>query len=309
MRARQAGSVRPRGRSHELSDHAASSRRDAAENKRKIGESRGDAAVHVQTHGMVALFWHAHGQSWGDLAVSTCPHRSQDPSLGCNLAGLEIREREMFPYCRTLAFVFAAALGLGMLPISAKAVTLTNGSFESASVDPGVFETLSSGSTVITGWTVGGEIDYIGSYWQPDDGKRSLDMNGTTAGSISQMITGLTKGQAYLINFSLSGNPDSLVPPTRKLDVVVGLGAASYFFTIANTRENMGWIVQSLAFVADDTTALLKFSSAVTGAFGPALDNVSIAATPLPAALPLFVSLLSFFGLFSWLRRAREVTA
>jgi hypothetical protein len=55
--------------------------------------------------------------------------------------------------------------------------------------------------------------------------------------------------------------------------------------------------------------AVLKFQSTLVGAYGAAIDNVSIAATPLPAALPLFGSALGAFGLFGWFRRRLTATA
>lgn len=57
---------------------------------------------------------------------------------------------------------------------------LQNGSFESASVDPGGgFVTLPLGSMHITGGTVvAGDIDYSGGDWMPADGTRSLDRVG-----------------------------------------------------------------------------------------------------------------------------------
>jgi hypothetical protein len=62
---------------------------------------------------------------------------------------------------------------------------------------------------------------------------------------------------------------------------------------------------------------MLTFASLVTtggttanpAAFGPALDNISISETPLPAALPLFGSVLGGFSLFGWLRRRRAAHA
>ena len=83
----------------------------------------------------------------------------------------------------SLAATFAVATALLAAP--AGAVTILNGSFEAASLDPGVFTTLGAGSTAITGWTVGGDsIDYIDSYWQAADGARSIDLSGNNKGSM-----------------------------------------------------------------------------------------------------------------------------
>jgi hypothetical protein len=72
----------------------------------------------------------------------------------------------------------------------------------------------------------------------------------------------------------------------------------------------MGWVEKYFYFTADATTALLTFKSTTDDCcWGPALDNVSIAATPLPAALPLFASALGAFGFFGWFRRRFSAAA
>ena len=74
------------------------------------------------------------------------------------------------------------------LPAVAHAGPFINGSFENASVNPGSgFTNLAGGSTAITGWTVGGDsIDYIGGYWNAQNGSRSIDLSGNAPGSIFQ---------------------------------------------------------------------------------------------------------------------------
>ena len=215
-------------------------------------------------------------------------------------------------FVKSLAFGAVLIAGVTGHQNCAQAVGILNGSFEfnTPSSDPSPFKTLGSGSTEIDGWTVGGHsIDYIGSYWQAADGKRSLDMNGIGPGSISQNITGLIKGQQYTVSFSLAGNPDA-GDPNKILAVNVGLGAHTYTFNITGkTHTAMGWVPQTLVFTAAGTSALLTFRGAMTGSWGPALDNVSIAATPLPAALPLFGSALAGWWLLGRLRRRRTATA
>jgi len=87
--------------------------------------------------------------------------------------------------------------------------------------------------------------------------------------------------------------------------VLTLVNSQSYSFNATGkTHGDMGWVEKFFYFTADATTALLTFKSTTDDCcWGPALDNVSIAATPLPAALPLFGSALGFFGLFGWLRR------
>jgi choice-of-anchor C domain-containing protein len=210
-----------------------------------------------------------------------------------------------------IALFAAVAVPLG----GAQAVTVINGSFEDG-INPGAFTTLNSGdSTSIAGWTVSaGNIDYIGTYWTAADGSRSLDMNGLEPGSISQTLTGLTIGQQYKVSFELAGNPAG-GPTLKTIGVTAGAGANTYTFDTTNsTLSHMGWVTESFFFTADGTTDLLTFASTTTGfsgnetyphAFGPALDDVSITATPLPAALPLFAGGIGLIGLIARRRKRK----
>src|SRR5437867_11795365 len=76
---------------------------------------------------------------------------------------------------------------------------VTNGSFESASINPGAsFITLNAGDTAITGWTViGANIDYIGAYWNASNGTRSLDLDGYGAAGGVQQTFRTTPGSQY----------------------------------------------------------------------------------------------------------------
>lgn len=214
-----------------------------------------------------------------------------------------------------VAFATALAAGAAAPLGGAQAATLINGSFEEG-IDPGSFTTIySPDSSSITGWkVVSGNIDYIGSYWNAADGSRSLDMNGFDPGSISQTITGLTSGQQYKVSFDLAGNPDA-GPTTKTLDAITAsAGTNSFSFsTIGKSKSNMGWVTESFYFTATGPNELLTFASTVTSggtpenpaAFGPALDNVSVTATPLPAAFPLFAAGLGAMGLLGWRRKRK----
>jgi choice-of-anchor C domain-containing protein len=217
---------------------------------------------------------------------------------------------------------FAAALLAGVaLPSSgARAVTITNGSFEAGvpiTGSPNFVTVTATDSTSITGWTVSeGSIDYIGTYWTASDGTRSLDLDGLVAGTIEQHLTGLTIGAQYLVSFDLAGNPDA-GPTTKTLDVMASAGSQSFSFTVGSANHtNMGWVTESFVFTADATSTDLKFISTTTSggtsqnpaAFGPALDNVRISETPLPASLPLMLTGLAGFGI-DYLRRKRKQRA
>ena len=156
---------------------------------------------------------------------------------------------------------------------------VNNGSFETGTVDPGSFTTLSSvDSTSITDWTVeSGSIDYIGTYWPASDGTRSIDLNGTEAGSISQEIPTVA-GTMYKVTFDMSGNPDN-EPELKTLDVTADGGQAgsfSYNTAVGNTLANMMWAPKEYTFTAGDASTLLKFTSTLANAFGAAIDNVVV---------------------------------
>jgi choice-of-anchor C domain-containing protein len=223
------------------------------------------------------------------------------------------------------AFATALLVGVAIPSTGAQAVTIANGSFESGLASVGNFTTLTAvDSTSITGWTVAtGTVDYIGTYWVASDGSRSLDLDGLSAGTITQTLTGLTVGQQYQIFFDIAGNPDS-GPLTKTLDVKASLDTQSYSFTIVpgtTTHTNMGWVTESFLFTANAVTADLSFISTTTtggesghpAAYGPALDNVRIVeaalATPLPSSLSLMLIGLAGLGFGLYQRTRRQASA
>ena len=199
-----------------------------------------------------------------------------------------------------------SAAGFVLIAASANATPFVNGSFE-LGVNPGSFIALNGGSTSIDGWTVGGganSVDYIGSYWSASDGTRSIDLNGLVPGSISQTFD-VVSGQAYRVSFDLAGNPAG-GPQFKTLDSTADLTIFSPApFDVSNTNlTNMGWINYSFLFTATSNSETLTFTSTTLGnsgnstyptAFGPALDNVTIAAVPEPSTWAMM--LLGFLGL------------
>jgi choice-of-anchor C domain-containing protein len=165
----------------------------------------------------------------------------------------------------------------------------TNGGFETGTYSdsgPG-FQTLNAPSTAIDGWTVtAGSVDWIGTYWQPQEPRMSLDLDGNAAGTITQTFA-TTANNTYVVQFWLSGNPDGGLG-TKTLTVnATGGSTDSYSFVVTSTvsRENMGWLLQSAyTFVATSASTTLTFTSTTAGAYGPALDNVTVVETAATGA-------------------------
>lgn len=163
---------------------------------------------------------------------------------------------------------------------------IQNGSFEQG-LDPGGFTTLSEGSTAIVSWNVVGTIDYIGTYWQAQDGQRSLDLNGNSNGGVWQEFA-TAPGTTYRVSFFLSGNPDG-GPLLKQVNVSVNdQGLQTYSFVLGGSRrDSMNWTAFDYTFQAGGTTTKLLFRSENADGddqepccYGPALDNVSVTVVP-----------------------------
>jgi choice-of-anchor C domain-containing protein len=201
-----------------------------------------------------------------------------------------------------IALIGMLAVALGA--VTAQATPFSNGSFETpASPFTQPFTTLLSGSTAIDSWTVGGNsIDWIGTYWTPQDGDRSLDMSGNNAGSIAQTFDTILN-QQYEVKFWMAGNPAG-DPDIKTQNVAAAAANANFTFDLNGyDLVNMGWVEKSFLFTATGTSTTLTFTSLDNTAYGPALDNVSVNAIPIPpSALLMGSGLLGLVGL-GWRRR------
>ena len=207
---------------------------------------------------------------------------------------------------RNVLFALAA---IAAVPTAAGAASIANGSFEDGT-DPGVFTTVGTGQTNITGWDVlSGSVDYIGSYWQASDGTRSVDLSGNSIGTLGQTVTGLTAGQSYRVTFDVSRNPDGGVNPRTGIFSANGQDFNFAYSDATSNRADMKWATVSYTFLATGATALISFASDASGGccYGPALDNVRIDAVPEPASWAL---MLGGFGLLgATIRRRRPAIA
>lgn len=169
---------------------------------------------------------------------------------------------------------------------------IRNGGFESAGGFSGGFETIGSG---LDGWTIGGTVDLINTYWVPASGSYSLDLNGGGAGSISQSFATVV-GRTYNVSFSLAGNP---VGGGDKFFYASVNAPVTFTFDINNkTLANMGWVRKSFSFVADSDTSTLSFvGNPYHSYYGAALDNISVvAAVPEPASYGMMLVGLGMVG-------------
>jgi choice-of-anchor C domain-containing protein len=162
---------------------------------------------------------------------------------------------------------------------------LFNGSFELGEYKgTDLYQTIgATTSDVINNWTVS-SIEWIQNYWKAYDGTYSIDLNGNDTGTITQTFVTAPK-QQYKVTFWMAGNPDDGIDKVKELKAAADGTTQDFSFdATGKTQNNMGWAERSFLFTAADKLTTLTFTSLETGGFGPALDNVSVAAVPIPAA-------------------------
>ena len=211
--------------------------------------------------------------------------------------------------------VAAIALVVGFATQPAAANLVANGGFETGT-DPGSFVTLYNGDTSITGWTVingfnipagSGSIDYIGTYWAPSEGSRSLDLDGLVPGGVQQSFTTVF-GQKYHVAFDMRGNTDG--PPAIKALVVTPDGTTVFSY---DPSAETGWVTKGFDFTAAAgiSTTLMFQSNTIPsdgGAYGAALDNVVVEAigtggASVPEPLTMIGAFMGISSLGMYIRR------
>jgi len=185
---------------------------------------------------------------------------------------------------------------------SGVAAPFQNGSFEIGGSVPCNTFNVAMGSTTITGWTISvGNIDWLGSPpscgWQPSQGAASLDLVGSGAGGVGgiQQTFDTVPGATYQLSFDLAGNYGAL-PVIKPLAVTInGVTSNFTFDTTGRSLNAMGWVRQTITFLATGTSSTVNFVSDVSAAggtlnAGAALDNVTVvqvAVASAPAVVPL----------------------
>jgi choice-of-anchor C domain-containing protein len=206
-----------------------------------------------------------------------------------------------------------ALLIVGVAARPSHADLIVNGGFETPVAPVNSFTTLGAGSSAMAPWSiVSGSVDVIGAnYWPAFQGVQSLDLNGNSAGTISQSFT-TTPGTSYTLSFAYANNADaSTLTPTATVSVLDGANATLLSQDVSHTgstHTNMNYSLFSASFVADSATTTLRFAGGTsTWAFGIVLDavsvNPSVAAVPEPSNL-IFGGLAALAGV-AYARRRR----
>jgi len=204
-------------------------------------------------------------------------------------------------------------LGMSVVALTgvAEAAPFTNGSFELP--PPATSNSFARTGTQVTGWTVtANDVDLVATFWTPQDGSRSLDLNGVAPGTICQTFD-TTAGTSYTVGYWMSRNAAQGLASASMTTSITGGPSQNVTHKAAWTPANPNWQFRSLAFTAGaGTSSTLCFASNVAGAFGPAIDNVTIAEVlPVPLADPRVlgiagVIIAAFGASAAYLRRRRS---
>ncbi|MER6616494.1 choice-of-anchor C family protein [Streptomyces xantholiticus] len=171
-----------------------------------------------------------------------------------------------------------SARSAGTVAARAATTAFTNGSFETPTAPPNYWTTFYAGQTMGLWQVEGGDVDLKDDgVWQAAEGNQSVDLNGGTAGTVSQTFT-TEPGTKYTVTYSLAGNPGG-APIVKRGEVRVdGQNFQDFTFnTVGKTFANMGYVTRQFTFVANNPSTKLTFAS-TSGptAYGPVIDDVKV---------------------------------
>lgn len=213
---------------------------------------------------------------------------------------------------RRLTAAGLPAMAMSIIAISINAIPaqatelVTNGNFSDVGNETTSYQV--SGSN-LPGWTTtsgysfvvfpgqatsgfGGISLYSFPNASPDGGNFLLQDGAYQVGTLSQTLTGLTVGQAYTVSFYEASGQQSGYSGATTEQWDVSFGDQSQELTLMSTpyASSIGWLAQSMTFVADATTEVLGFLAQGTPQGQPpfvGLAQVSVVATPEPATITL----------------------
>ncbi len=188
-------------------------------------------------------------------------------------------------------------VGTASLPTSSVAANLiVNGGFESPG---GGFATLYTGSTALAPWEISGSVELIPNgvgptSWPAHEGDYSLDLAGTSNGTIQQSFA-TVPGKQYTLTFQY-GNNWGGIGSTGVVRVIGSSPIYGNFITHGgSTSTDMQWTPYEATFVANSTITSLSFEDLSLSVFyGIALD--AIAVTPVVVPEPVGLSLVCIAG-------------
>lgn len=221
----------------------------------------------------------------------------------------------------------ALVLALGCFSTSINAQNLlANGGFEAPVVggpyNVNVFNGSAGYDVGTFGWTISptmfnpsGNIDHIGTYWNPNSGAQCIDLNGNTIGAIMQSFN-TTIGETYTFSFYYSNNGEMRTGDIAQGNAYVLDGMGSTIWTQLFTHtgstlpSNMQYDFFTVNFVATSSTSSVVFEglqSQVAGdsSQGLVLDDISVtgAAIPEPGTIALMSIGAIGLGAMAYMKR------
>ena len=187
---------------------------------------------------------------------------------------------------------------------------LLNGGFEQPLTSTFLDVTAPDAAT-IPDWNVtAGSVDVVNAVGNGFDvgpayeGAQYLDLNGTSAGTISQVVPTLS-GTTYLLQLAYANNYQ---PPTSLTANVTVTGVSSTLLSTSITHNssvagNLNWTIFSQTFTADGSSATLTFASQNSGNGGVFLDAISISQVPEPSTEAIFLIGAAILGVLVLRRR------
>jgi hypothetical protein len=204
------------------------------------------------------------------------------------------------------AFVLAVGMQVAAAAIGT-AVPVGDASFEVPKLAPNSFATFPTGSTLGTcglampgspGYQFGcwrvfaGNVDVTGDgYWQAAAGHQTIELNGTTNGSILQAFR-VSPSNLYRLSFRLAGDPFfagqvKLLVVQEQFDAngsyMTGGPLGTYTFdTTGRSTTSMGFVKESVTFGLQSNAAYadIEFQSLTTNQnapwWGPVVDQVGL---------------------------------
>ncbi|RKG98600.1 DUF642 domain-containing protein [Corallococcus sp. CA053C] len=146
----------------------------------------------------------------------------------------------------------------------------TNGGFEANAIGNFNYVQLNAGSTALPPWTITGSIKVLKNpYKVPAGGVQSIDLNGSSAGSVTQYVPTVVGG-GYTLSFYVSNSP-GCTTVSRSMDIAYDTRTAS------TSNASATWSLRTYTFNATTTSTLIKLTSTSGGVgCGLAIDNLTV---------------------------------